>query len=357
LKLALQSVGIFLVVITFLPLVRSDYWTFRIFEFPRVQKLFATLLILLIYPFVSFSNTPADWLLMTVLGGVALHLVWQVYPFTPLAKKQLLKTQITDPDRTISVVMWNVYQYNRSFQPFLKMFAQTDADIVLLSEADQWWQKNLSPLEKGYPHRVHVPLENTYGMLFYSKLPLFEARVEYLVEEGVPSIHTEVQLRSGEKIRLFCIHPTPPVPQENPRSTERDKELLLIADKARESTLPVLVCGDLNDVAWSYTTALFQKMSGLLDPRRGRGFFNTFHAKIPFLRFPLDHVFCSTEFTLIKMARLKNSGSDHFPMYIKLQYTPRAAEIHEEPQPTAEEVETAQEKISKETREEGPGAD
>ncbi|AXE19313.1 endonuclease [Runella rosea] len=356
-KLALQSVGIFLIIITFLPLVRSDYWTFRIFEFPRAQKLVVTLLLLLVYPFVSFLDSLSDWLLMTVLGGVLLHLVWQVYPFTPLAKKQLLKTRITNPDRAISVMMWNVYQYNRSFQPFLKLFAQVDADIVLLSETDQWWQQKLILLEKDYPYRVHVPLENTYGMLLYSKLPLLEEQVKYLVEDGVPSIHTDVQLRSGEKIRLFCIHPTPPVPQENPRSTERDKELLLIADQARSSQIPVLVCGDLNDVAWSYTTALFQKMSGLLDPRRGRGFFNTFHAKIPFLRFPLDHVFCSTEFTLIKMSRLKNSGSDHFPMYIKLQYTPRAAEIHEAPQPTAEEVETAQEKINKETREEGPGTE
>lgn len=357
LKLALQSVGIFLVVITFLPLVRSDYWTFRVFEFPRVQKLTLTLLILLVYPFVSFSNAPLDWVFMLTLAGVVLYLCWQVYPFTPLAKKQLLKTRITNPDRTLSVVMWNVYQYNRSVQPFLKLSVQTDADIVLLSETDQWWQKNLTQLEKDYPYRVHVPLENTYGMLLYSKLPLLNERVDYLVEEGVPSIHAEIQLRSGEKIQLFCIHPTPPVPQENPRSTERDKELLLVADRARESTLPVIVCGDLNDVAWSYTTALFQKMSGLLDPRRGRGFFNTFHAKIPFLRFPLDHVFCSTEFTLIKMARLKNSGSDHFPMYIKLHYEPRAAELHEEPQPTAEEVETAQEKVSKETREEGPGTE
>ncbi len=336
-------------------MVRSDYWTFRVFEFPRVQKLAISLLLLLIYPFTCFSNTPQDWLLVSALAGSVGYLVWQVYPFTPLAKKQLLKTRITNADRTLSVVMWNVYQYNRSFQPFLKLFGQVDADIVLLSETDQWWQEKMSPLEKDYPYRVHIPLENTYGMLLYSKLPLLEKQVKYLVEEGIPSIHTEVQLRSGEKIRLFCIHPTPPVPHENPRSTERDKELLLIADQARNSPIPVLVCGDLNDVAWSYTTALFQKISGLLDPRRGRGFFNTFHAKIPFLRFPLDHVFCSTEFTLIKMARLNNSGSDHFPMYIKLQYEPRAALVHEEPQPTVEEVQTAQEKVNKETREEGPG--
>lgn len=85
-----------------------------------------------------------------------------------------------------------------------------------------------------------------------------------MVEDNIPSIHCEVLLKNGQKVQLFAVHPTPPVPNENPRSTERDKELLLVADLAKASALPCIVIGDLNDVAWSYTTALFLKMSGLL---------------------------------------------------------------------------------------------
>ena len=109
--------------------------------------------------------------------------------------------------------------------------------------------------------------------------------------------------------------------------------------------------GDLNDVAWSYTTDLFTKISGLLDPRIGRGFYNTFHAGMPLLRFPLDHVFCSTDFKLVGLARLENFSSDHFPILLSLQYEPAASREQEEPEAEPEDIELANEKISKEVPE------
>ena len=110
---------------------------------------------------------------------------------------------------------------------------------------------------------------------------------------------------------------------------------------------PVIVMGDLNDVAWSHTTTLFQKVSGLLDPRRGRGLFSTFDARNPVMRWPLDHVFHSKHFELLELDRLPGFGSDHFPVYIKLAITPEAALKQEEPQAAPEEKQDAQKKIEK----------
>jgi endonuclease/exonuclease/phosphatase (EEP) superfamily protein YafD len=90
---------------------------------------------------------------------------------------------------------------------------------------------------------------------------------------------------------------------------------------AKEYPGPSIVFGDLNDVAWSYTTKLFLKSSELLDPRVGRGTYSTFNAHYPLLRWPLDHFFVSSHFHLVDMKVEKQIGSDHFPISICLTLT------------------------------------
>jgi len=120
---------------------------------------------------------------------------------------------------------------------------------------------------------------------------------------------------------------------------------LIIGEKVENSKKPILIFGDFNDVAWSHSTRLFQKVSELLDPRIGRGFFNTFHAGYPIFRWPLDHIFHSDHFKLVKMKRLKSIGSDHFPIYSKLYYNPDYQTEQDEPDADSDEMEFANDVI------------
>ncbi|PJJ85081.1 endonuclease/exonuclease/phosphatase family protein [Mucilaginibacter auburnensis] len=330
-----------------LPLIRNDYWVFRVFDYPRLQKLFlSTLVFLLLFVYYDGSSI---WLY--TLAGLLLvnicYLLWLIWPFTILSAKQVLKATDRNPANRLSIMIANIFQDNKNSRGCLTQIARVNPDILVLLETNSRWDLETRELEYNYPYHCRVPLENTYGLLLYSKLELTDTHVEYLVEEEIPSIHTKVTLRNGKQVQLFAVHPTPPTPNENVRSTERDKELLLIADLAHESELPVIVAGDLNDVAWSHTTELFLKMSGLLDPRRGRGFFNSFHANYFFVRFPLDHAFISPHFKLNAIKRLRNCGSDHFPIYLSVQLDETAVYEQQPLAVDADDIEEAEEKKEK----------
>jgi endonuclease/exonuclease/phosphatase (EEP) superfamily protein YafD len=213
---------------------------------------------------------------------------------------------------------------NRNSILLRQIITEADPDVILIVEADEWWQTELRRFATIHRFTVQQPQDNTYGMLLYSRLELVAPEVRFLIEDDVPSIRAAVKLRTGVEIELHCLHPKPPVPQENAQSTERDAELMVVGKETKGKELPVIVMGDLNDVAWSQTTLLFQKISRLVDPRIGRGLYNSFHAGYFFLRFPLDHFFHSTHFRLIRLKRLAYFGSDHFPMYIRLSYEPEA---------------------------------
>lgn len=332
-----------LAIFTILPFIKSDYWVFRVFEYPRSQKLILTLIALLLIG-IFYQQTPLYGVMAGSLIANTIYLTVQILPFTILWKKQVLRTETDEPDNTFSMMISNVLQDNDNITGTLSGIKAANPDLLLLLEIDERWQNGVSELDDTYPFQVKVPRDDTYGMLLYSRLELKNVEVKYLVESHVPSIHAQFFLKSGVEVQFFGLHPSPPVPNENPRSTERDKELLLVADMAKETDLPVIVAGDLNDVAWSYTTKLFLKMSGLLDPRRGRGFFNTFNARIPALRYPLDHAFISPHFKLKNISRLNNHGSDHFPMFLKLHYNPVPDQEQEPLTASESEVKLAEEK-------------
>jgi endonuclease/exonuclease/phosphatase (EEP) superfamily protein YafD len=247
----------------------------------------------------------------------------------PFYRKQVQRSRVPLPKKVIRLLICNVYIENRKVEKLLKLIDKMNPDIVVLAEPDDWWAKEVADLEKKYPHTVLCPLDNAYGMLLYSRLKLIEPELKFLIEDDIPSIHTGVELPSGDIVRLYCLHPRPPAPQESLRSTERDAELLMVGRMTNEHDLPTIICGDLNDVAWSRTTKLFQKISGLLDPRRGRGLYNSFHAHHLIIRFPLDHVFHSNHFRLVELKRLPDVGSDHFPMYVSLSYETTAEMVQE----------------------------
>ena len=309
----------FLVLCTvLLPFIKKDHWIFRIFDYPRVQK-FVLIGIAVIF-WIGFYRETRLWYelgIIAILVTSFVYLGYLIVPFTPIGRKMIQKSENKSNKPTLNVLVSNIYQFNSQYNRLLKLVEERNPDIVFLLETDEKWRDNVQSLLEKYPHSIEVPLENTYGLLFYSRFPLLNSNVNYLIDPEIPSIIADFAF-DGETVRIYGVHPAPPVPQEAEYSTDRDAELLIVGKQAKKYDGPCMVIGDLNDVAWSYTTKLFLKSSGLLDPRRGRGMYSTFNSKYLLLRWPLDHFFVSTDFHLVSMKVERNIGSDHFPISICL---------------------------------------
>ncbi|MBW4961405.1 endonuclease/exonuclease/phosphatase family protein [Sulfitobacter sp. CW3] len=311
----------FLFLSSFLPFSKIAHGAVRGIAFPREQFFVLSLAMILLSVFV-LEPQPRVFAICALGIAAAIH-VGYIVKFTPIWTKQSVganQAELADTDTHVTLIAANVKQSNRDYQQLVDLIKEEQPDIATALEVDQDWVDALyDALKDDYQHWVKVPKSNSYGIVLMSNLPLSQTQVRELLVDDVPSIRTHVQTKSGQNWRLYIIHPEPPVPNHDTKG--RDGEIAMTGIEAGKDDLPVVVTGDLNDVAWSAPTRRFQRLSGLLDPRVGRGFYNTFHAGIPLLRWPLDHLFHSSEFRLIRMDRLRHIGSDHFPILFSLALT------------------------------------
>lgn len=344
-----QALCAFVVIATALPILfpRAKAWWIRIFDFPRLQLAALGAAGCGVWVTVARRFDSPEVALPSLAVAAVLYQAARIWRYSPLAPREVQRSVDADPKRRISLVLSNVLQENRDAAALLRVIREANPTLVLCVEVDEWWRTALGPLERDYPHVVACPLPNTYGMVFLSRLPIEDRSIDFLIESDVPSIQGLVRLESGDRVWINCLHPRPPAPGENDSSAERDAELVVVARRVRRAATPVIVCGDLNDVAWSRTTRLFQKLSRLLDPRKGRGFYGTFHARYPFLRYPLDHVFHSDDFRLVDMRLLPYVGSDHFPVFLELSLEPDAKRQQEAPDRDADDEREGQATVAR----------
>jgi endonuclease/exonuclease/phosphatase (EEP) superfamily protein YafD len=369
LRAIVALLGLLMAAGTLASLTRLPWWFVRGWDFPRLQIAAIALACGMLEPILAAAGGGTawyDWAFLAAMLVVAAWQGWRIHEYTRVARREVqpATARLGDPN-VVRVVISNVLEENREFEKWRSVVVPEDPDIVAVAEVNDDWLREIGQaLDETHPHRMSYPQSNCYGMALWSRLPLHDSKLEFIVQDDIPSIHASVELKDGSRATLHCLHPRPPTPQEGDSSAPRDAELVIVGKRIRKEredghAEPTLVVGDLNDVAWSRTTRLFQKLSGLLDPRRGRGMYNTFNANSRFFRFPLDHVFISREFRLVDLRVLGHVGSDHFPVSITISHEPEKqadqGSHYPAPRDEAEPRETiqAQQQREREGKEEG----
>ena len=311
-ELFFAILSVALIILSILPFFRNQHWVFRVPEFMKIQILVLQGIVFSASIIFAEKNI---WMWLINAGQFALILyhLYILIRYTKFYKKKDVKKKST-ASSTVKVISVNVYQFNKDFQKFHQLIQKYTPDIFITMESNSDWEHANRKLEKEYPFTEKITLENTYGMHLYSKIPFVKSTVHFFVADDVPSIEAQFKTADGHDFVVFAVHPPPPSPTEESTSKERDGDLLCVAKKIKEHSVPSLVIGDFNTVAWSVTSILFRKTSELIDARVGRGILATFHAKYWFFRVPLDLLFHSPEIFVEKLKTLEHIGSDHFPI-------------------------------------------
>ncbi len=357
LQIILLLLALWLITGTLLNFSKHPHWYIRGWDFPRVFTALIAAGVGIVYV-IFFHGRWWDWALVAALLFVIARQLYMIRPYTPLARKTVKQTTRPPGAHRVRLLMSNVLQENGEHERWLKVVREARADVVVAVEINREWDAAIASLEKDFPHVVRRPQENFYGMALFSRLPFVHApEVRHVVQEDIPSIHATLRLDDGQEFCLHAMHPPPPEPLRNQDSAPRDAELILVGKRIAEEErhIPTIVCGDLNDVAWSYTTQLFLRLSKLLDPRMGRGMYNSYSANSRIFRFPLDHVFHSNEFKLVELRVCEHVGSDHFPVLIELSCDPDAAREQPETESKSKDHADAAEMVSKQAEGEEEG--
>ena len=339
-----------LAIATLLPLLPVGAWTVRLFDFPRVQL--AAIACLPIGGILIWSRIDSWKLEHTVHTAFCTAiLLWQlshIVKYSPVWPTELAETEHARDTDVFSSSVVNLQFENSKKSAVREQLSAHNCDLLLLIEIDAPWAEALRDLEGDYPYRDGVIRGDGLGIMLWSKLPIISSEVRHLVSSKRASIFAKIQISRDRVVNFVGVHPTPPGlddPNQPGRhdSRIRDAELMLVAKEIAERPDDYwIVSGDFNDVAWSHTTRVFKRISGLKDPRVGRGLFNTYHAKYPLLRFPIDQVFLSPGTRITKLRRFHPTGSDHFAITTEFSL----AEItFNEPEPRDGDLEEAEKMI------------
>lgn len=302
-----------LVAFTLLPLVPTEWWDARLLDFPRLHWAIGLVWIgvgLLLFP------SRARWVTGVALSAVLMALVVNLAILWPYRPDGASRVEACPADPRLSVLIANVRLGNRNASGLLDAVGRADPDLFLTMETDAWWDEALDPLRERMPNVLKRITGSYYGIELYLRLPLVNSDIRHLAKRETPAIVTGMTMRTGETVDFVGLHPKPPLPWQ--LSLGRDAELYAAANILNERVEPGILAGDLNATPWEIAVERMQRLSGLLDPRRGYGYVATWNAGSSLLRWPLDQIFHEGGFEAVSIERLDAFGSDHFPYLARL---------------------------------------
>ncbi len=220
----------------------------------------------------------------------------------------------SSPENTQSLraMLSNVNTHGGDPLKLEQLIREVDPDILVLEEVSSKWIVALASLTNAYPHSYICAQGDNFGIALYSRFPIQSKEIVYMSEAMVPSIIAVIDVGRGG-FRVIATHPLPPAGSGYSRM--RNEQLEKLADCV-DSSMPLIILGDLNTTPWNYYFRRLLRHSGLHDSTQGYGVQPTWPSCFWPLLIPLDHCLHSSDVFIENRQTGANIGSDHYPLII-----------------------------------------
>ncbi|MCD6090958.1 MAG: endonuclease/exonuclease/phosphatase family protein [Bacteroidales bacterium] len=314
----------------------------------------------LTYPFLLLINIVFIilWVLLTNKNFLYSLLAILIGLSTLNKHFRLKDPEIKTVEQGIKIVSFNVKNLSNNNIKYadinirssiLNYLEDQNAQIICLQEFQTYPSKGINTVEEfqdrlGMPYYAktrYVPKSKFKFvdlMLLYSKYPIISQRELRYMDKSYALIADIVY--NHDTIRLFNIHLESNHFGKNEyeifnlsdetQNEERGDQVLSLVDKLaryskirniqvdhireviKNTSYPILICGDFNDTPATYS---YQKLAkGLKDTfiEKGKGYGNTYNGKLPALR--IDYILSDTLFQIHQFEIGKINLSDHYPV-------------------------------------------
>ncbi len=247
--------------------------------------------------------------------------------------------------------VFNVYNDNgmdtNSVTSMINWIVEQNADIICLQEfyydKKSYTFNTLDKISKANYYYYHVPVVKNhkgaeFGTVIFSRYPIIDHGVLYFSKSTKNNtIYTDINLGT-DTLRVYNMHlQSMHINENDVVNTEdltsglnhafsrlkagfisRAGQIRSLKKHLTSCTYPLILCGDLNDLPYSYAYQELEEILSNAFKQAGNGFGFTFNGKLFFLR--IDNHFFSDELEINSYRTHREmKKSDHFP--ISADYT------------------------------------
>ena len=263
----------------------------------------------------------------------------------------LLQVSISsdDPDTRsgLKVATYNVAMFARETSGFMAQdilaeMRRQKVDVLCMQEYNEISgdKKNSDSYKEYFPYMA----VGRKDMVIYSRYPISDSKTLLFEDTNNSAMWADIDVK-GNELRVFNVHLQTTgisrtmhqaeklMRQNYDVSTNRLLETIygnymlgmyfrvgqavMIANEKRQSKNPVILCGDFNDVPYSYiyNTMLGNMVDGFKEC--GNGWMYTYRGKKPVR---IDYIFHDESLKGITYYRTDLSYSDHYPVFMKIGF-------------------------------------